>query len=96
MAKMGMNNGNGDGKQVLEVRWEDAVPFALELKQRWPGVKPAIPERIRYVELNCRFPDPCDPGEPDRFGRSGQNSRPDGEAGWTVLPGILLDGADDD
>jgi hypothetical protein len=96
MAKVGTNNGNETGKRVLQVNWQDAMPFALELKQRWPRVGPAMPERIRYLELDCGFPDPRDSGECGRFERSGQTSRTDRGSNCMLLPGILCGGSDDD
>jgi hypothetical protein len=66
MAKVHSNDGVGaGGKRVLPVEWQEAVPFALELKERWSYVAPAIPERVRYLELQEPLPD----GDGEDFGR---------------------------
>jgi len=96
MAKMGMNDQDASGsKQVLEIHWQEAIPFALELKRGCSGIEAAMPERVRYVELEHHFSNPR-VGEHDRFEPSHQGSRPDAGNDWILVPGILCDGADEE
>ena len=90
MAKVQTSDGVGVGKKrVLPVKWHEAVPFALKLEERWRRITPAMPERIRYVELDVGLPDPRDYGEFDRLGGNGQNSRTDGGNDRKVHPSYL-------
>ena len=51
MATVHMKDTEGaEVKRVLPVQWQEAVPFALKLKERW-HIAPAVPERVRYLEL---------------------------------------------
>ena len=96
MAKVQTSDEVGVGKgRVLPVEWHEAVPFALKLEERRRHVAPAMPERIRYVELDVGLPDPRDPGEFDRLGSNGQNRSTDGGKARTVLPGFLPYSDDD-
>ena len=97
MAKVQTSDGVGVGNErVLPVEWHEAVPFALKLEERWRHVTPAMPERIRYVELHVGLLDPRDAGEFHRPGDNGQNSRTNGDNDGTPPPAIIPDGADDD
>jgi hypothetical protein len=97
MAKVQTSDGAGVGnKRVVPVEWHEAVPFALKLEERWRHVNPAMPERIRYVELDVGLPGPRDAGELYRPGDNGQNSRTDGGNDRTILPAFLPYGDDDD
>lgn len=96
MAKVQTITGNGVGKKpVLPVDWQEAIPFALKLERRWGQATPAMPERIRYVELDTGYPDPRDPGNLDRPGRIGQNRRTHDQGGSPLFPFIIPDGVDD-
>jgi hypothetical protein len=93
MAKMETNDGMGAGKKrVVPVDWQEAVPFALRLEQRWRQGAPAIPERVRYVELDI--------GAPDRregFDRvRGNPPRTNDPGDRTILPGFPPYGDDEE
>jgi hypothetical protein len=97
MAKVQTITGNGAGKkQVLPVDWQEAIPFALKLERRWRQGTPALPERIRYVELDTGHPDPRDPGNLDRPGRIGQNRRARDQSDSPLFPVIIPDSVDDE
>ena len=54
----------GPGNRVVvPVTWEEGIPFALKLEERWHPEMPAHPERVRYLELDLGIPDPRDARE---------------------------------
>ena len=62
------------GKRVLPVEWQEAVPFALELKERW-HIAPAAPGRVRYLELQDCLPELQGGEEWDGLWTGGPNGR---------------------
>ena len=89
MAKVHRTVKVGTGtRRVVPVLWEEGVPFALKLEARWRQAVPAVPERVRYLELELGIPDPR---EPDEDGRCRY-----GDSDCQILPGGFGEREEDD
>jgi hypothetical protein len=88
--------GEKNNKQLLAVEWQDAIPFAPELKLSWAGATPPGPEGIHRADLRCGLTDPREVRAKDALGHPNRadGTRHDGD--WMLPPVNVSDAAETD
>ena len=94
MAKMHGDDGVGK-KRVLPIEWQEAA-FVLELKERWRQANPAIPDRVRYLQLDTGLADARYESEWESFGRMGEDGGRRDDLDRTIVIAGVIPGARED